>query len=237
MWEFETNVSEIIQRTPTIKSFRFLTEAKNVHYQSGQFFFVTIKSDEQELLHHVSFSSSPTEAGYIEFTKKITASEFSQSLAMMQPGAWMRLRGPEGEFVLPKKPTRLAFICGGIGITPVRSMLRYIADKNLAHDAVLIYSNSSFEEIAFREELDALSATHPNIRVEHVLGGPDLPSDWKGKVGTINKDMLADLVPDYENWRFYVCGPPRIVQLAEDQLIALGVPGDTIKKDYFTGYN
>jgi len=119
MWEFETEASEIIQRTPQVKSFRFPIRIRNVSYQPGQFFFLTIKINGKDALNHFSFSSSPTEKGYIEFTKRITTHEFSQALAAMKPGAWAHLKGPLGTFTLPKKKQKLAFLSGGIGITPL----------------------------------------------------------------------------------------------------------------------
>ena len=237
MWEFETEVSEIIQRTPSVKSFRFPIRARNVRYRSGQFFFVTIKNNGKKLEHHFSFSSSPTEKSYIEFTKRITSSEFSQTLDTMAPGAWAHLQGPEGEFTLSKKYTQLAFLCGGIGITPMRSMLRYIADKQFNYNTVLLFGNSSLEEIAFRQELDTISAAYKGFRVEHVLSGPNIPPGWKGLTGFINKDVIAKSIPDYIQRLFYVSGPPKMVLALEEQLINLNIPENQIRKDSFTGYD
>ncbi|MDP2727145.1 MAG: hypothetical protein Q8P59_06340, partial [Dehalococcoidia bacterium] len=69
---FDTELAEVIQRTPSIKSFRFPIRAKGFRYRGGQFFFITILVDGQEADHHFSFSSSSTEKGYMEFTKRIT---------------------------------------------------------------------------------------------------------------------------------------------------------------------
>lgn len=237
MWEFDTEVSEIIQRTPSVKSFRFPIRTKNVRYRSGQFFYITIKSNDKKLDHHFSFSSSPTEKGYIEFTKRITSSEFSQTLDKMKPGAWAHLQGPEGGFTLPRKYTQLAFLCGGIGITPMRSMLRYIVDKQLDYSVVLLYGNSIPEEIVFRQELDTISAAHKGVRIEHVMSGPNIPADWKGMTGLINKDLIAKSIPDYTGRLFYVSGPPRMVLALEEQLSNLNLPDGQIKKDSFTGYD
>jgi ferredoxin-NADP reductase len=237
VWQFETELSQVIPRTPSVKSFRFPIRAKGVRYQPGQFFFVTIKINGQEASHHFSFSSSPTEKGYIEFTKRITSHEFSRALDSIQPGAWARLQGAMGTFTLPRKQRRLAFISGGIGITPLRSMLRYIADRKLAHDVVLLYGNASFEEIAFRKELDALTAAHPNLRVEHVLSGPELPRNWKGKSGFINRELVVELIADYSQRLFYVSGPPRMVLSLKEQLVSLGLAEKQIKQDSFTGYD
>ena len=236
MFEFDTNVSEVIQRTPNIKSFRFPLKDDHVRYQPGQFFFITIKIRGEEAIHHFSFSSSPTEKGYIEFTKRITTSDFSQALAVMKPGDWAHLYGPEGSFTLPRKKRKLAFLSGGIGITPLRSMLRYITDKRLDFDVVLLYGNNNWEDIAFRDELGSLAA-NPRLRVEHILAGPVLPPDWKGKTGFINKDVVAELVPDYTERLFYLSGPPRMVIALEGQLTALDIPREQMKQDSFTGYD
>lgn len=237
MWQFESEVSEIISRTPDIKSFRFPIQEKGVRYRSGQFFFVTIKIHGKEAIHHFSFSSSPTDKGYIEFTKRITSSDFSQALDTIQPGTWARLKGPEGNFTLPRTQHRLAFLSGGIGITPLRSMFRYIVAMRLHYDAVLLYGNNSFEDIAFRQELDDLAASHPGLRVEYMLSGPDFPPDWQGKRGLINKDLVYELIPDYKERLFYISGPPRMVIALEGQLDALDIPPVQIKRDSFTGYD
>ena len=237
MWEFETELSEVIQRTPNIKSFRFPIKSKGIQYKPGQFFFITIKIKDEEAIHHFSFSNSPTDEGYIEFTKRITSSDFSQALNIMRPGAWASLRGPEGDFILNRKYYQLGFLSGGIGITPLRSMLRYIAAKKLTYDIVLIYGNRSVEDIAFRDELDEMAASHPNIRVEHVLSGPTFPPDWKGKQGLINQEIIAELIPDYRKRQFYISGPPRMVIALEKQLNGFGLPPEQLKRDSFTGYD
>jgi ferredoxin-NADP reductase len=236
MWQFDTTVSEIIQRTSQVKSFRFPIQAEEVTYESGQFFFLTIKINGKEAIHHFSFSSSPTEKGYIEFTKRITPHDFSQALAVIKPGDWARLRGPMGSFLLPQKKQKLAFLSGGIGITPLRSMLRYLADNQQTWDIVLVYGNTSYDDIVFRDELDNLNVLKL-ARVEHVLSGPDFPPDWAGKTGYINKDLISEVIPDYPERLFYLSGPPKMVTGLEDQLIALNLSLDEIKRDSFTGYD
>jgi len=237
LWEFETALIEVIQQTPAIKTFRFPIQTKGVRYRSGQFFFITIKIGDNEADHHFSFSSSPTEKGYIEFTKRITSSEFSQTLDKMKPGDWARLQGPEGDFTLPRKERKLSFLSGGIGITPLRSMLRYIVDKGLSYDVVLLYGNAGLQDTAFRQELNSMAASNQNIRVEYVLSGPDFPPDWKGKKGFINSEIVAELVPDYKERLFYISGPPKMVLALQDQLGALGLPDKLVKRDSFTGYD
>lgn len=237
MWEFDSEVFEIIQRTPSIRSFRFPVRAKNIRYWAGQFFFLTINVKGEDAVHHFSFSSSPTDKGYIEFTKRITASDFSQTLAALKPGTWAHLQGPDGSFTLPRNPRPLAFLSGGIGITPLRSMIRYIVAKGLPYDVVLLYGNNTYDDIAFRDELTELAASHPRIRVEHILSGPNFPPGWPGRRGFINRDMVGELVPDHGQRLFYISGPPKMVISLEEQLSALGVPANQIRRDSFTGYD
>jgi ferredoxin-NADP reductase len=227
----------VVRQTPDIKTFRFPIYAKGVRYLPGQFFFLTIKVGGQDAIHHFSFSSSPTEKGYIEFTKRITGSDFSQALDAMKPGTRARLQGPVGFFTLPRKQRNLAFLSGGIGITPLRSMLRYIADKGLDYDIVMLYGNKIYADIPFREELDAIAASHPNLHLENVLSGPDLPAGWKGKTGLITGDMVREVIPDYKERRFYISGPPRMVISLEAQIQGLGIPPKQVRRDSFTGYD
>jgi ferredoxin-NADP reductase len=241
MWQFETSVLEVVQRTPDIKTFRFNARGRqNVRYKAGQYLYVTIKVGGQESEHHFTISSSPTEtekAGYLEFTKRITTSDYSQALDRMKPGDWARLQGPEGSFTLPRKKADLAFLSGGIGITPLRSMLRYIADKGLEYDVVLIYGNNNWENVAFRDELEQMAGSHNGIRVEYVLSGPDFPPGWTGKKGHITKDLVTEVVPDYKKRTFYLSGPLKMVLSLEEQLAAIKIPRKQIKRDYFPGYD
>jgi len=210
---------------------------KSAHYKPGQFFFLTIKINGQKAVHHFSFSSSPGEEGYIEFTKRITQHDFSQALDTMPQGSWAHLQGPQGDFILPAEGTRIAFLTGGIGITPVRSMLRYVAHQKLRYEIILLYGNSSVEEIVFRNEFDELAASHPSIKVEHVLSGPNIPPDWKGKTGLVSKDLVMELIPDYKERLFYISGPPKMVMTLVEQLSALKITQEQIRRDSFTGYD
>lgn len=210
MWQFDSEVGQIIDRTPTIKSFRFPIKGKNVRFRAGQFFFLTIKVHGVDALHHFLFSCSPTDKGYIAFTKRITSHDFSQALDALKQGDWAHLQGPGSMFTLSRKHSKLGFLSGGIGITPLRSMIRYVVHKKLLYDIVLLYGNSNEKEIAFREELDGLAAEHPQLRVEHILSRPDIPTDWKGKPATSPGTSLRSwspisvndysIFPDHRKW-------------------------------------
>jgi ferredoxin-NADP reductase len=241
MWQFETTLLNVIKRTPDTKTFRLNADGqKDVLYEAGQYFFVTIRIDGGEAVHTFTISSSPTETrekGYLEFTKRITSSVYSRALDTMKTGDKVKVKGAAGDLTLPSTEQRLCFLSGGIGITPFRSMLRYVADRKLEYDIVLLYGNRTWDNIAFRDELDEIAESNGGVRVEYILSGPDFPSGWKGKTGRITGEIIEELVPDYRERVFYASGPLAMVKALEEQLAAIGVAGSRVKHDYFPGYD
>jgi len=234
MWQFETQFSEVVVRIPGVKSFRFPVSPEQAPFEPGQFMFLTIKVKGAEALHHFTISSSPTDP-YLEFTKRITEHEYSQALDALSPGEWARLQGAAGAFTLPRDKRPLALLTGGIGITPARSMLRYLCTNKMDRDVVLLYGNARAEDIVFKEELDEICAAMPRVRIEHILSAP--PPDWKGRAGLIDKQQVTSAIPDYKDRTFYISGPPRMVMSLQEQLAALKIPQDRIIRDSFTGYD
>lgn len=235
MWQFDTEFSDIIQRTPHVKSFRFPVKPSDAPFKAGQYLFVTLTVEGEPALHHFTISSSPGD-DYLEFTKKITPHSYSQALDAAHPGAPVSIQGPAGNFVLPSESGRLVFLTGGIGITPVRSMLGEVASgKTPKYEIEVICSNQRREDIVFHDELQIMGKDIPGIRIHNVLSEP--PSDWNGETGIIDKNLLLKLIPDYRDRRFYISGPPSMVMNLQEQLGALKVPLENIVRDSFTGYD
>ncbi len=237
MVDFETEVIDIIQRTNTVKSFRFKIK-ENMHFKPGQFFFVTIKIEGTDVTKHFSFSNSPTERGYIEFTKRITESEYSKALDRLKTGDWAKLKLPYGSFTFEGEYEKIAFLSGGIGITPIRSICKYVADKGLSTDIVLLYGNNKEEDIIFREDLDRIASTNKNICIVYTLTSSDVNKEkWSGRSGYINEKMIKEEIADYKERVFYICGPPKMVKSLIDILKnKLGIGEEKIKVENFVGY-
>ena len=247
MTQFETEISEIIQRTPGVKSFRFKIK-ENIDFKPGQFFFVTIKIGQGERTKHFSFSNSPTEKAYIEFTKRITESEYSKALERLNIGDWARLKMPLGSFTFSGEYEKIAFLSGGIGITPIRSICKFTTDKGLSTDIVLLYGNNKEEDIIFRQDLDQMASTNKNMRVVYTLTqplragagltSPDIDKEnWPGRTRYIDDRMIKEEIADYRERVFYLCGPPKMVETLVDILKnKLSLGEDKIKIENFTGY-
>ncbi|MBL7068387.1 MAG: FAD-dependent oxidoreductase [Candidatus Omnitrophica bacterium] len=237
MVEFDTEVVDVIEMTYNVKSFRFRAGDDAV-FRPGQFFFVTIKAEDRDMTKHFSFSNSPTEKGYVEFTKRITGSPFSKALDGLKRGDWAHLRMPYGNFTFEGGHDRIAFLSGGIGVTPIRSMCKYAGDMKLERDIVLLYGNSEERDIIFRRDLDEISSKIKNIRVLYTLTSQDVDnSTWAGRIGYIDSKMVREEIPDYNKRIFYICGPPNMVEGLKNILRDdLGVKEGSIKYENFSGY-
>jgi ferredoxin-NADP reductase len=235
--QFETEVLEIVQRTENVKSFRFKIK-DNLDFKPGQFFFVTLKIGQGERTKHFSFSNSPTEKAYIEFTKRITESEYSKALERLKIGDWAKLKMPLGSFTFSGEYEKIAFLSGGIGITPIRSICKFATDKGLSTDIVLLYGNNKEEDIIFRQDLDQMASTNKNMRVVYTLTSPDIDKEnWPGRTGYIDDRMIKEEIADYRERVFYLCGPPKMVETLVDILKnKLSLGEDKIKIENFVGY-
>jgi len=228
--EAEVKVREIIQRNYNVKSVRL--EVRDAQFLAGQFLRVEIKG----IKRYLSISSSPTEKCYIEFTKKITESDFSKELQALKPGDSVRIQYPLGKFTLEDNPAeKIAFISGGIGITPIRSISKCVVDKNLGADIIMVYANRSIKDIVFKDDFDAMQKAYPKLKVAYVLC--EAEPGFKCTVGLINPQIIKNEVPDFLLRKFFLCGPPPMVEAMKKLLSEeLKVSQDKIVTENFQGY-
>jgi len=235
--EFETEVLEIIQRTPDVKSFRFKIK-EEINFKPGQFFWVTVKVEGQDKEKPFSFSNSPTEKDYVEFTKRITESEYSQALERLKVGDWAKLRMPFGAFTFEGEYKKIAFLSAGVGITPVRSICKFVTDKGLSTDIVLLYGNRTEKDIIFKDDFEAMQRANKNIRVVNILTSSAIDKTiWCGRIGHIDQKTVKEEITDYQQRVFYLCGPPQMVECMVDILKNnLGIAENKIRREKFAGY-
>lgn len=162
------------------------------------------------------------------------ASAFKRDLAEMLPGGQIVASQLAGSFVLPKNPDRkLVFIAGGIGITPFRSMLKYLLDSRERRDIIVLYGNETGDDIAYENVL-AECDRQLGIPTYHALRNPreNRPGFHKG---VIDEAMIRRCVPDYRERLFYISGPQAMVIAHRRLLSRMGIPFWHIKTDFFPG--
>lgn len=202
-------------------------------YRPGQFAWVTLRASPFAMREHpFSFSSSPTRPGPLEFTVK-ELGDFTSRIGTIEPGEIAYVDGPYGSFGIDRHANAAGFIfiAGGVGIAPIMSMLRALADRSDRRPAWLFYGNRRQERTLFRNELDALT-TRLELKIVHVVGEP--PKNWKGERGFVTHEVLARHLPsDRQGLHCFVCGPKTMIRLVERSLGHLGVPLRRVHSEIF----
>lgn len=219
-----------------IKSFHFVPTTQ-VDYTPGQFITITLGHDAPDnrgIERWFTLASSPTENDLMIATKFYDKpSSFKQTLHDLQPGATADIEDPEGEFTLPEKPGKpLVFVAGGIGVTPYRSIIKYLSDKGSnPYDIQLIYAANTKEELAFRDLFDN---GLENLKVTYLVRDAD--ADWDGPVGTLSGQKIAELAGNIKDKVVYLSGPEPMVETLETELQDMGQPDEGIMTDFFPNY-
>ncbi len=198
----------------------------------GQFAWLTLRSSPFALREHpFSIASSAERPQELRLTIKALG-DFTRGVAGVQPGEKAYLDGPFGAFGIDRHQARgLVFVAGGIGIAPVMSMLRTLADRGDRRPLRLFYAYSSWERLTFREEIEGLKG-RLNLGVVYVLGEP--PEGWAGEKGLLSEEILARHLPgDRLCCEYFVCGPVPMIDLSERALHRLGVPLSRIHSELF----
>jgi glycine betaine catabolism B len=209
-------------------------------FEPGQYMEFTLAHphpDSRGNRRYFTPGSSPTEENLrlgVRFYPE--GSSFKRALSRLDNRTTMLAGQVAGDFTLPKDPDqKLVFIAGGIGITPFRSMLKYLIDTKEPRDIVLFYANKTADEIAYKDVLTQ-AQTLPGIRVFYTLTDTGaIPRNWRGLTGRINDSMIRKLVPDYQERTFYLSGPPDMVRATEGMLKQMQVNPNQMKKDFFPG--
>ncbi len=218
-----------IREANGIESFVF-RGSNRFKYQAGQYLEWTLaqqNSDKRGNRRYLTLSSSPTEKELM-FTVRLPKPEsaFKQRLESLKPGDFILGAQLSGEFILPEDESqKLAFLAGGIGVTPYRSIIKYLVDTGQKRDIKLLYAANSAEEIAFKNLFS--KAKEIGVNSFYVAG----------KDERIDAKFIKSSVPDFTKRMFYVSGPYGFVHAMRGELESLNVPSSQIKTDYFPGYS
>jgi glycine betaine catabolism B len=220
----------------------------SLNYTAGQFAFFDIGgvyNDPKGPIRHFTISSSPTE-NFIMFSTRIRDSPYKKRLSTLEEGSKVKVRGPEGQFVLNEDYSKPAvFLSGGIGVTPFRSMVKYATDKQLPLKIVMFDSNRNPENILFRKEFDNWATLNKNLKIIYTISDDEkqqsssTANEWKGEYGRIDKAMILKYLDNnmLNNSIFYICGPPSMLKAMQALLQDdLEIPKERIRTEEFTGY-
>ncbi|MDR9500670.1 MAG: ferric reductase-like transmembrane domain-containing protein [Desulfurivibrionaceae bacterium] len=202
-------------------------------YKPGQFAWLTMFYSPFSMKEHpFSFSSNPEQKDELRFTIK-ELGDFTKRIKDAVPDQTVYIDAPYGAFTIDRHPSErgYVFIAGGIGIAPLRSMLRALADRKDQRPHILFFAGKSLEKMAFYEELKALP-DQLNLKVVFLPQHP--PANWSGETGYLNREILARHLPTHlPELNYFICGPAPLMDMAEKELHAMGVPLQNLHSELF----
>lgn len=239
-WSGPLRVARIFQETPQVKTFRLVDPSGGkmpFSFLPGQFLTVTVTPDEQTVKRSYTIASPPTRRDYCEVTvRREEQGVVSRDLHdRIHEGDLLQVTAPSGKFTFTgQEADSIVLIAGGVGITPLMSVVRYLTDRSWPGDIFFLFSCRDEEDVIFREELEYLQRRYPRLHVTITVNRAD-SAKWPYAMGRITKDLLAQTVPNIASRRVHLCGPPAMMDAVKTMLTELGVPAEKTITEVFIG--
>jgi predicted ferric reductase len=173
------------------------------------------------------------QTGNIQFTIRNLGDWSGETVPNLEVGNKVWVDGPYGVFSVDHEQAQgFVLLGGGVGITPMRSILLTMIQRQDFRPVVLFFATNTENDITFREELIELSNNYPNIKVVIVLSEP--PEGWEGESGRISQEILERHLPaQAKRYMYFICGPEPMMDAMEKVLLGMNVPGDHIQTERF----
>jgi predicted ferric reductase len=206
---------------------------RTLAFAPGQFAWLRLNPSVGAQEHPFTIASSADLGLWTEFTIRHSG-DFTTELRQLRPGSPVWVDGPHGAFTLDlRRCTGLVMIAGGVGITPMMSMLRTLAHRRDRRPHRLVVVARTIDELLFRAELSELQQ-RLDLSVIELLRQP--PPSWTGASGAVDEDLLTALLPGTfrrNQLDYYLCGPPGMVTDVLTVLDGLDVPQPRIHTEQF----
>lgn len=225
-------VNNVRQAADKVWTIELIPEGhEGMTFNAGQFAWITLDDTPYSKQQHpFTLASGEIKTDRYLFTIK-ELGDFTSTIKNMEKGQPAYLEGPYGAFTLPDETDDVFFVVGGIGITPMISMLRTMRDRGDQREVTLLYGNVDVDTTIFRDELEELEI-ELNLKLVHILENP--PEDWEGHSGFITPEIIGQHLPENrENVHYYVCGPEPLMDMAEITLKEKGVPFYRVHSERF----
>lgn len=216
--------------TAEIRTFR-LARPPGFAFQAGQFALVRVSIDGRPVIRCYSITSAPAISGYLEISVRNQGIVSRHLHETLRPGMTIELNGPGGEFVYPAGEQPIVLLAGGIGITPLLSMLRHALIHAPSRPITLVLSAQTAAHVPFGDELQGLARRHPQFRMVIALsrGTPD----GRFHSGRIDRNLIERAVPRPLACVYMICGPLGMIEDLRHVLEAMGVPAAQIHFEKF----
>lgn len=215
-----------------------LEKPSGFEYRPGQFGDITLldppETDEEGNIRGFSLASAPYE-NHLMMATRLRDTAFKRVLRALPIGTQVSLDAPYGDFTLHHNVTIPAvFLIGGIGVTPVRSMVAQATADGSRQQLLLIHANNRVEDAPFAADFERFAAENPHFRYVQTVKEP--APGWPGEVGFIDEALLRRHLDDMASPTYYLAGPAAMVGAMRTLLVKASVNEDNIRTEEFTGY-
>jgi ferredoxin-NADP reductase len=237
-WSGKLKVLRVFDETPSVRTFRMGDPGGGTlpfDYLPGQFLDLTIPIDGKLVKRSYTIASSPVERDYVEITVKREAQGVVSGYLhdKVKEGDELQISAPSGRFTFTGiEANSIVLIGGGVGITPLMSVIRYLTSRGWPNEIVLLDCFREPRDFIFREELEYLQRRNPNLRVIAAATRRGR-EPWIGLEGRFTKEIIAYSLPKIASHRIHLCGPPPMMEGIRGILLELGVPKEQIKTEAF----
>lgn len=237
-WSGKLRVCRIFDETPGVKTFRLAAEddlALPFNYYPGQFLTLALEIDGKTVKRSYTIASSPTQAHYCSLTiKREDMGVVSRHMHdQINEGDLINVSGPNGKFTFTGEEAKsIVLVAGGVGITPMMSVIRYLTDIGWHGEIFLFYCCRTTRDFIYRQELEQLQLRHPNLNVFAFMTRA-AGTVWMGFKGRFTAEVIGSLIPEVHTRRIHICGPPAMMDAVVGMFRALKVPDELIKTEAF----
>lgn len=232
MWRRPWSVAGVRPERGSAWTLTLKREGERFEFAPGQFVWLHLGATPFAMAEHpFSISSSAERTESVELTIK-ELGDFTSTIGDTPIGERAWIDGPYGQFSMDRhRADGYVFIAGGVGITPIMSMLRTAADRGDTRPFLLIYGVSSLDEATFADELTELEE---RIRLRVVLVPARPPDGWEGESGFVTRELLERHIgEELSHAEYFVCGPEPMMRSVSESLEALDVPAQSVRYELF----
>jgi ferredoxin-NADP reductase len=229
-------VVDIIQETPSTKTFRLVAEDKYLPpFQAGQYISLFLDIKGIRTSRPYSISSQPNQIGFYDITlRRLQGGLVSNFLLdQIRVGDPLKSSGPQGHFYHNPLYHEKTMVCiaGGSGITPFMSMIREIVECGIDQNVFLFYGNKCTDDVIFHQELLRISERFDRIRYIPVIEDPG--ADYTGKCGLITADLIQEATGHISGKTFFLCGPQGMYDFCIPALERMGIRKQSIRRELY----
>jgi ferredoxin-NADP reductase/DMSO/TMAO reductase YedYZ heme-binding membrane subunit len=237
-WSGELKIVRIFDESHDVKTFRFaMPDGGPLPFEhvAGQYLNLALTIDGKRVNRSYTIASSPTRNAYCEISVKRAANGYGSKHLheTWREGSLVKVSAPAGKFVFAgHESERVVLIAGGIGITPMMSVVRSLTDRGWTGDMYLMFSVRKLVDFVFRDELAYLQARFPKLRVRVTLTN-DPNVTWDGARGQITREMIEGFVPGLKHGPILLCGPDPMMSGMRKLLVGMRIPDAEILQEAF----